>query len=138
LSLWEEYLPNQQGLYFLNQAFVVLMTKKENPQRISDYRSISLTYSFAKLITKILAHRLGPELEHLISINQTTFIKGMCIHDNFMFAQEVIRDLHKKKMVSQGEGSSIAEGLDKEITCLQCSSFLQLNLCIRWLRRLGK
>jgi hypothetical protein len=69
------YCLNQQGLQFLNQTYVVLIPKKDNPRVVSDYRPISLTHSFAKIISKLLANRLAPELEKLISINQTTFIK---------------------------------------------------------------
>jgi hypothetical protein len=56
-------------------TYVVLIPKIHNPQRESDYRPISLIHSFAKIISKILAQRLGPDLNQLISINQTTFIK---------------------------------------------------------------
>jgi hypothetical protein len=65
---------NQQGLYMLNQAFIVLVPKKSCPLTAADFRPISLTHSFAKIITKVLANRLGPELEHIISRNQTAFI----------------------------------------------------------------
>jgi hypothetical protein len=88
------YLLNQQGMHLLNQAFVVLIPKKENHQRVIDYRHISLTYSFANIVSKLLATRLGPHLDLLISVNQTTFIRRS-FHDNFMYVQEVIKDLHK-------------------------------------------
>jgi hypothetical protein len=90
------YLANQQGLQFLNQAYVVLIPKKSNPMEIKYYRPISLTHSFAKILSKLLANRLALELEKLISINQTTFIQKRCIHDNFVYVQQVIKDLHKK------------------------------------------
>jgi hypothetical protein len=89
------YSMNHQELHLLNQAFVVLVPKKEDPQSVSDFGPISLTHSFSKIISKILASRLGPELHHLISINQTIFIKKRVIHDNFVFVQQVIKDLHK-------------------------------------------
>jgi hypothetical protein len=79
------YNLNQQGLQFLNQAFIVLIPKKENPQAMSDFRPISLTHSFVKIITKMLANRLAPSLDSLISYNQTSFSKKRCIHDNFMY-----------------------------------------------------
>jgi hypothetical protein len=63
------YLINQQGMHYLNQAYVMLIPKKENPLRISDYRAISLTHSFAKLVSKLLATRLSPHLDLLISAN---------------------------------------------------------------------
>jgi hypothetical protein len=61
---------NQQELHFLNQAFMVLLPKKHDPISIADFRSIS----FAKIISKLMANRLGPELRKLISINQIAFI----------------------------------------------------------------
>jgi hypothetical protein len=45
---------NQQGLHFLNQALVVLIPKKENSVKITDFRSISLTHSFSKIVSKLL------------------------------------------------------------------------------------
>jgi hypothetical protein len=88
---------NQQGLHLLNEAFIVLIPKKTNPQRITDFRPISLIHSFAKIIFKILANRLAPLLPSLVSNNQTTFIKKRCIHASFIYVQEVVRGLHKKK-----------------------------------------
>jgi hypothetical protein len=92
------YLLNQQGLQLLNQAYVVLIPKKINPPKPADFRPISLTHSFAKIMSKILANRLGPELNHIISINQTTFVKKRSIHNNFIYVQQVIKDLHKRKI----------------------------------------
>jgi hypothetical protein len=69
---------------------VVLIPKKNDPLKISDYRPISLIHSFAKIVSKLLANRLAPELNHMISINQTTFIKKRCIHDNFMYVRQVV------------------------------------------------
>jgi hypothetical protein len=63
------FIQNQQGLNLLNQAFIVLVTKKSHPQRVTDYRPISLTHSFSKIISNFLANRLGLELEHLVSYN---------------------------------------------------------------------
>lgn len=64
---------------------------------LTDYRPISLIHNFAKLISKLLANRLGPHLEQMISVNQTAFIQKRCIQDNFIYVQQVIRDLHKSK-----------------------------------------
>jgi len=49
-----------RSLYLKNQAYIVLLKKKEFPAEISDYRPISLIHSFAKLFTKVLATRLAP------------------------------------------------------------------------------
>jgi hypothetical protein len=79
---------------------VVLIPKKENPTKVSNYSPISLSHNFAKTVTKLLANRLAPELEHHISVNQTAFIKKRCIHSNFVYVQQVIKDLHRKKVPS--------------------------------------
>jgi hypothetical protein len=91
---------NQQRLQFLNQAFVALIPKKPNTKRLSDFRLISLIHSFGKVISKLLANMLAPVLGKLVSYNQNAFIKKRCIHDNFMFVQQVIKDLHKKKVTA--------------------------------------
>jgi hypothetical protein len=51
----------------------ILVPKKSCPERISIYRLISLAHSFSK----ILANRLGPELDSLISTSQYAFIKNI-------------------------------------------------------------
>lgn len=103
---------NQQALHMLNQALVVLIPKKSNPVSITDYQPISLTHSFAKIISKMLANRLGPELHHPISHNQTAFIKRRCIHENFMYVQDVIKDLHRRKIPSLFVKLNISKAFD--------------------------
>jgi hypothetical protein len=89
---------NQQNLHLLNQTYVVLIPKNSSPQRVVEYMPISLTHSFAKPVSKVLANRLGHELKHIISYRQTSFIKKRCLHDRFMYVQEVSKALHRKKI----------------------------------------
>lgn len=51
--------------------------KKKGAEETKDYRPISLVHSFAKLITKLLANCLAPRLQHIVSPNQSVFIKGI-------------------------------------------------------------
>jgi len=76
---------------------MVLLPKKADAQLIGDFRPISLTHSIAKLISKILAVRLSGELNQLISRSQSAFIKRRSIQDNFLYTQNLIRDLHRAK-----------------------------------------
>jgi hypothetical protein len=97
-AIHQLYNMNQQGLLLLNQVMAVLMPKKPNVERISDVRSISLIHSFAKVISKLLANRLMPELGKLITYNQIALIKkdvSMIISCLF---HQVIKDLHRKKV----------------------------------------
>lgn len=75
---------NARQLHLLNSAFIVLIPKKEEATRVGDFRPISLVHSFAKLLTKIMANRLAPKLDEIVSKNQSAFIRGRSIHDNFL------------------------------------------------------
>lgn len=81
----------------LNKANIVLIPKKDGPEGIADYRPISLIHGFAKLVSKLLAARLAPHLNQLISPCQSAFIKGRSIHDNFMYVRNLARRLHRNK-----------------------------------------
>lgn len=56
-----------------------------------------LQWSFAKLVTKILANRLAPLMSSLVSNNQIAFVGGLYIHDNFILVQQLARVLHTSK-----------------------------------------
>jgi len=84
-------------LEMLNSAYITLLPKKEEATTIRDFRPISLVHSFAKLITKILANRLAGRLDAMVSPNQSAFIKGRFIQDNFMLVQQTAQFLHQQK-----------------------------------------
>jgi len=84
-------------MQLFNEANIVLLPKKEDAAQIVDYRPISLINSVTKIITKILATRLAPRMNELVSQAQNAFIKKRCIHGNFLYVQRVIQALHKKK-----------------------------------------
>jgi hypothetical protein len=85
------------NLHLLNSAFITLIPKKEGAVYVKDYRPISLVHSFARLITKVLANRLAGRLHELVSLNQSAFIKGRSIQDNFLLVQQTARFLHLQK-----------------------------------------
>lgn len=87
-------------LELLNSAYITLIPKKEEAWEARDYRPISLVHSFAKLVTKMLANRLAPLLDSMVATNQSAFIRGRCIHDNFMLVQQTIKVLHHRKVSS--------------------------------------
>jgi hypothetical protein len=84
----------------LNTAYITLIPKKADPISAGDYRPISLIHSFAKLSTKVLANRLAPLLNKLVEANQSAFIRGRSIHDNYMLVQHSIKSLHRRKVAS--------------------------------------
>jgi hypothetical protein len=54
-------------------------------------------HSAAKLLCKMLANRLAPELHKLVTPGQSAFIKGHSIQDNFLYVKNVIKQAHKRK-----------------------------------------
>jgi len=87
-----------RSFHLLNDAYLVLVAKKEQPEGIGDYRPISLIHSFGKLITKCLANRLAPVLGRLVLPNQSAFIKGRCLYDNVRDVQLACRAIQKEKL----------------------------------------
>jgi hypothetical protein len=51
----------------LKSAYITLIPKVERADQVKDFRPISLLHSFAKLITKLLANRLGTKLQEMVS-----------------------------------------------------------------------
>jgi hypothetical protein len=94
LTVWNKDFRNFR---YLNTAFITLLPKKEDAILAKDFRPISLIHSFAKLITKVMANRLSGYMDKLISKNQSAFIKGRFIQDNFMLVQQTARLLHAQK-----------------------------------------
>jgi hypothetical protein len=91
---------DDRKLWLLNSAYLTHIPKKDDAISAKDFRPISLIHSFAKLITKILANRLAPLLDSLVAANQSAFIGGRCIHDNFILVQQSIKLFHKLKVPS--------------------------------------
>ena len=81
----------------LNTAHLVLIPKKDGAATAGDFRPLSLMHSIAKILCKILANRLGPELDSIVSHSQSAFIKKRCINDNFLFVRNVIKEAHVKR-----------------------------------------
>ena len=94
------YSQHLQHLNVLNSAHIVLIPKKMDAKKISDFRPISLTSSIAKILSKLLANRLSSCLSSIISKNQSAFIKKRSIHDNFLYTQILIRELYRLKRPS--------------------------------------
>jgi mannosylglycoprotein endo-beta-mannosidase len=80
-----------------NQALITLLPKKADAVEVKNFRPISLMHSVAKLIAKVLSTRLAPSMSHLVGPQQSAFIHGRCLHDNFLLVQATARRLHRLK-----------------------------------------
>ena len=92
-----------------NLTYISLIPKKRNPEKMSDYRPISLCNVLYKIISKVLANRLKTILPVIISDSQSAFVPGRMITDNVSVAFEV---LHKIKAKQKGRKGEMAVKLD--------------------------
>lgn len=87
-----------RSFHRLNNAFLTLLPKKEDPKSLGDHGPISLIHSFGKIFSKALANRFAPHLHEHISYNQNAFIKGCQIQDNFRYVLRTAKALGSMKI----------------------------------------
>jgi len=66
----------------LNSNLLILIPKVAGGDKLDNFRPIALANFQFKIITKILADRLGPIAAKIISVHQRGFIPGRHIHDS--------------------------------------------------------
>jgi hypothetical protein len=86
-----------RGFCKVNDAFITLLPKHTGTVEVGEFRPISLIHSFTKIISKAMAARLAKPLPLLVDQNQSAFVSGREIQDNFFMVKHSIQTLHKKK-----------------------------------------
>ncbi|XP_027172427.1 uncharacterized protein LOC113772083 [Coffea eugenioides] len=79
----------------VSSTWIVLIPKVTSPQDFSQFRPISLCNFVNKVISKLLANRLSKVLPGIISPQQSGFVQGRQISENFLLAQELLSDIRK-------------------------------------------
>ena len=81
----------------LNETFICLIPKVASPQKIIEFRPISLCNVVYKIISKVPANRLKKILEEVIDESQSAFVLGRSITDNVLVAFETMHCIDLKR-----------------------------------------
>ncbi|CAL0323583.1 unnamed protein product [Lupinus luteus] len=81
----------------LNSSFIALIPKISSPNKIQDFRPISLVGSLYKILAKVLEERLKGVMSSLISSSQSAFIQDRNILDATVIINETIHSAKKAK-----------------------------------------
>jgi len=97
LSYLSDFHIRQADLTSINKSYLVLIPKKTGACSPSDFRPTSLQNTSTKVASKSLTARLQPLIPYLVHADQTGFLKGRSISENFVYAADIIQTCHKRK-----------------------------------------
>ena len=93
----------------VNYTHIILIPKIKSPEKMFNYRPISLCNVIYKIISKVLANKLKQILPQIISPTQSAFVPSRLIIDNILVAYECLHTMHCHK---KGKKGSLALKLD--------------------------
>lgn len=77
---------------------IFMVPKDSSPQKVTQFRLISLSNVVYKVIFKMVVARLKVILSEVISLTQSAFVPGRMITDNVLVAYEYFHKIKNKKM----------------------------------------
>ena len=96
-------------LKYINHTFITLIPKVKNLEKVYEFRPISLCNVIYKIVNKVIANRLKPFLNNIISETQSAFTASRLITDNILIA---FGTLHHMKTSCLGKFGYMALKLD--------------------------
>lgn len=95
--LFSDFYDGRINLDGLNRAHLILLPKSDGVTSAAGFRPISLQNCPMKLFTKVMANRLKCEIPKIIAADQTGFVPGRSIAENFIYAADLLSCCHKRK-----------------------------------------
>lgn len=80
-----------------NNSFICLIPKKDNPQKVRDFRPIFLIGCIDNIWLKLLANRIRGIMSKVISEFQSAFVSGHQNLDGVVIANELVEEAWKRK-----------------------------------------
>jgi hypothetical protein len=97
-ALFVDFHKNSLSVHNLNFGIITLIPKKDNANKIQDYRPICLLNVSFKIITKVLTNRIGLVADRIVSPSQTAFMPGRNILEGVIILHESIHELQRKNL----------------------------------------
>jgi len=110
-----EFLRNGKLTKGVNATFIALIPKVGSPQRLNDFRPISLVGVMYKVLAKLLANRLRAVIGSVVSDSQSAFVRGKWILDGILVANEAVdeaRQLHKEMLLFKVDFEKAYDSVD--------------------------
>ena len=82
----KSFFINGRMLKELNATKIVLIPKLKGPEKVTQFRPISLCNFVYKVISKIMVNRIQKRMEEIITKNKSAFLAGRQIQDNILVA----------------------------------------------------
>lgn len=116
-----------------NSSFIALIPKLANPSLPSDFRPISLMNALVKLLTKVMANRLKPLMDDLVSQHQSAFIKNRQISDGILITSEMVALLRKQQTKGLIFKIDFEKAFDRVKWDFVFDVFAAMNFGSRWI-----
>jgi len=117
-----------------NASFISLVSKKDNPSILNDFRPISLVGCTYKVVSKILANRLRIVLPRVIDVHQSVFLRGRRLLDSVLVANEVVDFMRKEKK----SGLLVKVDFEKAYNSVHWKYLVymmsRLDFCSKWIK----
>jgi hypothetical protein len=97
LWLFEQFHSRALDLERINRSHVILLPKTQGQLSPSSFRPVSLQNCSIKMLCKALTIRLQQQIGQLIDTDQTGFLNGRSIAENFVFATELVQTCFRRR-----------------------------------------
>jgi hypothetical protein len=93
-------------------------------------------HSVAKIVSKAMAMRLADPISQIVDSNQSAFVRGRSIQDNFFMVQNSVRSLHRKRVPALMLKLDVAKAFDSVSWPFLIQTLRHRGFGPKWIARL--
>lgn len=133
------FLASKDQMASIYRTYVTLIPKVPVPNYMSQLRPISLCNVLYKIGSKVLANRLKPIMDRIISPFQGAFVPGRLIFDNSILAFEIVHCMKRRRSGKKGFCAlklDMSKAYDRVEWLFLEKIMRRLGLCDVWVRQI--